>query len=188
MTLRLHHRTAGLTLIEVMIAIGILALVVSAIYSTWTSILKATRVGLDAAAAAQRERLSMEVIEEALAYTQFSEANARLYGFVAENGDEGRLSFVSRLPESFPRSGKYPEAVRRVEFSVQPGRDGDRVLVVRQAPLLKDFDKDEEAHPLVLARNVKKLAFEFWNERRSEWSDEWTQTNLLPKQIGRAHV
>jgi type II secretion system protein J len=184
MNLRPRHRPAGLTLIEVMIAIGILALVVSAIYSTWTSILKATRVGLDAAAASQRERLSMEVMEEALAYTQMYAANANLYGFVSEGGDDGRLSFVSRLPKSFPRSGKYGDLdVRRVEFSLQEGRDGDKVLVVKQAPLLMDFDKDEDAKPLVLARNVKKLTFEFWNERKSEWTDEWTQTNLIPKLV-----
>jgi len=184
MKTRRRHAAAGFTLLEVLIAIAILAGVVGTIYSTWTSILKATRVGLDAAAAAQRERLSMEVIEEALAYTEMFAANARWYGFVAESSGDSRLSFVSRLPSSFPRSGKYGDLnVRRVEFSVQPGRDGDKVLVVKQAPLLMEFDKDEEAKPLVLAHNVKKLTFEFWDLRRGEWVEEWTQSNQIPRLV-----
>ncbi len=179
-----RNAASGFTLIEVLIATAILAGVVGTIYSTWTSILKATRVGLDAAAAAQRERLSMEVLEEALAYTEMFVANANWYGFVAEGGDDARLSFVSRLPSSFPRSGKYGDLdVRRVEFSLKAGRDGDKVLVVKQAPLLMEFDKDEEAKPLVLAHNVKKLAFEFWDLRRGEWVEEWTQSNQIPRLV-----
>jgi type II secretion system protein J len=179
-----RRAAAGFTLIEVLISIAILAGVVATIYSTWTSILKATRVGLDAAAAAQRERLSMEVMEEALAYTEMFMANANWYGFMAEGGDDSVLSFVSRLPDSFPRSGKYGDLnVRRVEFSLQPGRDGDKVLVVKQAPLLMEFDKDEEAKPLILAHNVKKLTFEFWNLQRGEWVEEWTQSNQIPRLV-----
>lgn len=180
-----RRQTAGLTLIEVLIAVGILAMVVAAIYSTWTSILKATRVGLDAAAAAQRERISMEVLEEALAYTQMYAANVNWYGFVADTGgDEARLSFVTRLPKSFPRGGKFGDLdLRRVEFSLHDGPDGDRELILKQAPLLMDFDKDEDAKPLVLARNVKKLEFEFWDSRKNDWVDDWTQSNQVPRVV-----
>jgi hypothetical protein len=123
-------------------------------------------------------------MEEALAYTEMFQANASWYGFMAEGGDDSTLSFVSRLPSSFPRSGKYGDLdLRRVEFGLQSGSDGGKVLVVKQAPLLMDFDKDEEAKPLVLAHNVKKLQFEFWNLQRGEWQDEWTQSNQIPRMI-----
>lgn len=177
-----RRRQAGVTLIEILIAIGILMLVVAAIYSTWTSILKATRVGLDAAAAAQRERLSMEVMEQALAYTQMYVANGKRYWFQAENGDDARISFVSRLPKAFPRGGKFGEFdLRRVEFALRPGDQAGKELILRQAPLLMEYDEDEMEHPLVLARNVKSLKFEFFDQQKNEWLDEWANTNKVPQ-------
>lgn len=179
-----RRRQAGVTLIEVLIAIAILMLVVVAIYSTWTSILKATRVGLDAAAAAQRERLTMEVLGQAIAYAQMYVVNGRWYWFEAENSDEARVSFVTRPPKAFPRGGKFDEFdLRRVEFGLRPGDGGGRELIMRQAPLLMDFDKDEMQHPMVLARNVKDLRFAFYDPQRDEWLDEWANTNKVPQLV-----
>jgi hypothetical protein len=58
-------------------------------------------------------------------------------------------------------------------------------LVLRQSPILMDFDRDEMEHPLVLARNVKELLLEFWDPRVNDWTDAWTQgqTNQLPKMV-----
>src|SRR5205814_2813945 len=49
-------RSRGFTLVEILVAIGILALVLAAIFSSWTAILRASKTGLDAAAAVQRSR------------------------------------------------------------------------------------------------------------------------------------
>jgi hypothetical protein len=46
-----------------------------------------------------------------------------------------------------------------------------------------DFDQDELDHPLVLAKNVKEMALEFWDERANDWIDAWNQTNQLPKMV-----
>jgi Tfp pilus assembly protein PilE len=179
-----RRHEAGVTLIEILIAVAILMMVVAAIYSTWTSILKATRVGLDAAAAAQRERLSMEVLQQALAYAQMYVVNGRWYWFQAENGDEARISFVTRPPKAFPRGGKFGEFdLRRVEFALRPGEDGGKELILRQAPLLMEFDEDELEHPLVLARNVKDLKFSFYDQQKDDWQDEWANTNKVPQMV-----
>ncbi|HTL18319.1 MAG TPA: type II secretion system protein GspJ, partial [Patescibacteria group bacterium] len=107
--------------------------------------------------------------------------NQNYYAFVAENGSEATLSFVSRLSPSFPRSGKFAGLdVRRVTFSVESSPEGGRQLVLRQTPLLMDMDKDEKEYPLVLAKNVKDFKTEFWDNRLQDWIDEWKQTNQLP--------
>jgi hypothetical protein len=46
-----------------------------------------------------------------------------------------------------------------------------------------EFDQDETEHPLVLAKHVKELLFEFWDTRANDWTDTWGQTNQLPKLI-----
>jgi len=179
-----HGRSGGFTLIEIMMAMAIFALVLTAIYAVWTLILKSSKLGMAAAAQVQRERISVRVIEDALISTRSFAADLQHYAFVAENGDEATLSFVARLPKSFPRSGKFGDFdVRRLTFSVESKLGSERQLVLRQNPILMDVDVDEKEHPLVLAKGVNKLRFEFWDVRLNDWVDEWTQTNQLPKLV-----
>ncbi len=173
---------AAFTLVEILIAMGIFSMVLASIYSTWTAILRASKVGTDAAAAVQRARVTVRTLEESLSSAQSFVLNQDLYGFVAQNGDDAYLSFVARLASSFPRSGKFGDLdLRRVTFSLESASDssGQR-LVLRQTPLLMDMDEDEKQHPVVLAKNVKEFKTEFWDSRLQDWIDEWKQTNQLP--------
>jgi type II secretion system protein J len=184
MRLRLPDARRAFTLVEVLIAIGILGLVLTAIYSSWTSILRATKVGLDAAAAVQRSRIALRTLEDSLACAQAFGQGGTYYDFLSENGEDASISFVARLPKSFPRSGKFGELdVRRVTFSVESGTDNSRQLVLRQAPILMEMDEDEQNYPLVLARNVKEMEFQFWDLRKNDWVDEWKASNQLPKLV-----
>ena len=78
---------SAFTLVEIMIAIGILSLVLAAIYSSWTAILRASKTGLDAAASAQRARITIRVLEDSLGSAQSFAANLPYYYFDAENGE-----------------------------------------------------------------------------------------------------
>ena len=172
------------TLVEILIAIGILSLVLAAIYSSWTAILRASKVGLQAAAAVQRSRMAVRTIEDSLICMQSFGANLDYYGVVAESGSEGSLSYVARLPKAFPRSGKFGGLdVRRVTFSIEASQDGAKQLVLRQNPILMEWDIDEKEHPLVLAKFVNDFKIEFWDQRKAEWMDEWKQTNQMPKLV-----
>jgi type II secretion system protein J len=173
---------AGFTLIEILVAIGIFSLVVAAIYSCWSAILRSSKVGLDAAARTQRSRMALQSIEESLTYARMYAANAeRYYWFEGNSGSDAWLSFVAQLPRSFPRGGKFGDlTMRRVEFSLQEGAGYTRQLVLRQRPLLMDYDQDEENHPLVLAREVEEMIVNFWDQQQEDWIDEWTLTNEIP--------
>lgn len=179
------ERTTAFTLVEILIALGIFSIVLAAIYSSWTAILRGSKVGLEAAAAVQRARIASRTFEETLTSVQSFALNRGYYGFFCENGNEAILSFVSRLSPSFPRSGKFNGLdVRRVTFSLEQ-HDGTRELVLRQAPLLQEMDKDEQNFPLVLETNVREFKTEFWDTRLQDWVDEWkdNQTNLLPAMV-----
>jgi general secretion pathway protein J len=175
---------AAFTLVEILVAIGILGLVLTAIYSTWTAILRSSKVGLEAAAAVQRARIAARVIEESLGSVQDYAANQDLYYFDAKNGEEAYLTFVARLAASFPRSGKFGDMdMRRVTFAVESGSAGGDELVLRQNPILMDLDIDEREHPVVLAKNVQKFLIEFWDTKKEDWIDEWKQTNQIPSLV-----
>jgi general secretion pathway protein J len=184
-TSRVRCGAGAFTLIEVLIAMAILSLVVAAIYSSWAAILRASKVGLDAAAEAQRARIAMRVIEDSLGSAQLFVASGSNYAFVTENGSEASLSLAARLPKAFPRSGKFGDLdLRRVKFSVEPSSAFGRQLVLRQKPILmKEMDIDEENHPVVLAQDVREFRLEFWDLRTGDWIEEWVATNQLPKLV-----
>lgn len=184
MTRRPGRRGSGFTLIEILVALAIFTLVVTALYAGWTTLIRASKTALEVAAQTQRQRVAIRTIEEALTAARSFAADLSHYGFVAENGDQATLSFVARLPKSFPRSGRFGDLdVRRVAFSLEAGPNSTRQLVLRQTPILMDFDQDEQNHPIVLARNVRALVLEFWDPRTGDWLQEWTQTNTLPKLV-----
>jgi hypothetical protein len=171
-----------------LLALSILSLVIAAVYSSWIGIVKASKAGVEAAASAQRERMAMRVVEEALGSVQLFVANPRYYSFVPDKAvtdGADTLSFVARLPKSFPRSGKFGDFdVRRVTFSVEAGENSKKQLVLRQRPILVDeMDEDEKVHPVLLARDVKKFVVEYWDQTAKDWTDEWTLTNQLPKMV-----
>jgi type II secretion system protein J len=178
---------SAFTLVEILVAMAIFSLVLVAIYSTWMAIMRASKSGLEAAAAVQRERIAMRALEESLMSARMFVANSRHYSFVADTQEEfAALSFVARLPDSFPRSGRFGGLVmRRVTFSVEAGTDSQNQLVLRQEPLLMEPDMDEEEHPLVLARNVSLFKLEFFDAtpRINDWVEDWKQTNQLPKLV-----
>lgn len=169
------------TLLEVMLAVVIFTMVVAAIYSSWLLILRATKVGEEATAQVQRRRMAVWTIEHALMCVQSFQASVQYYTFVVQNGDDPLLSFTARLPDDFPRSGEFGGLdMRRVTFSVEQGPNSENDLVVRQNPVLMDLSKDEEEHPLVLARNVEKFEVDCWDPATKDWSDEWNNTNQIP--------
>jgi len=95
-------KTRAFTLLEIMVALGLLSVIVVAIYSSWHSIVKASKVGLDAAAASQRMRISMGTLQDSLLSACMFSENARYYAFLADSdGDFASLSFVARSPAHF---------------------------------------------------------------------------------------
>jgi type II secretion system protein J len=175
--------SSAFTLIEIMVAIAIFALLVAAVYSTWMVILKSIQVGDAAGARAQRERIAIRTLEDSLTCIQSFQASMGYYTFNITNGDQPALSFVARLPDIFPRNGKFDANLRRLTFSVEARADSERDLVLRQNPILMDQDADEQQIPLVLAKNVKDFIVECWDTNALDWVDEWDSTNSLPPMV-----
>jgi type II secretion system protein J len=172
------------TIIEIMIAMTIFGMIVAAIFSTWSALARGSLAGNRAAAKVQRSRVALQWLEDSLGSARSFVADVQYYTFDAENGSEAYLSFVSKLPPSFPRSGRWPESdVRRVTFSIESGDNYAKRLVLRQAPVLMDMDEEEQNYPIVLANDVKKFQMEFWDKQKADWLDEWTQTNQIPQMV-----
>ena len=187
LSFEIPHSKFGFTLIEMMIAIAIFSLVLAAIYSTWGAIMRSTQVAQDVAAQAQRQRIALRTIEDSLMAIESFQASPHYYSFVMEGEDASVLSFTARVPEIFPRNGKFinPNTgrdfnLRRLTYLLEPGEGGQKNLVLRQNPVLMDLDQDEQQFPLLLARNVRKFAVDCWDTNKLEWATEWLNTNAIP--------
>ena len=190
---------SAFTLVEIMVAMIIFSMVIASIYSTWALVMRASEVGQNAAAQAQRQRVVLRAIGDALMGVESFQASQKYYWFKLENGGTPFLSFVARLPDSYARNGKFVGAAggrdassRRVTFSLAEGANGEKDLILRQSPILMDTDQDEEKYPLVLARGVKEFTIEWWgtnNLDHAEWSKDWddNQTNSIPQML-RVHL
>jgi type II secretory pathway component PulJ len=171
-------------LIEIMVSIAIFALLVTAVYSTWVLIIKSAQVGQEAAAQVQRQRIAIRTIEDSLTCIQSFQASMQYYQFLVENGQSPQLSFVARVPDVFPRNGRFGDFnLRRLTFTLENTSDSERDLVLRQNPILMDVDPDEQSTPLVLARNVQDFIVECWDTNTMDWADTWDSTNSLPPMV-----
>jgi prepilin-type N-terminal cleavage/methylation domain-containing protein len=205
---RAGGNSRAFTLVEIMVALAIFTMVIGSIYATWALVMRATEVGETTAAQAQRQRVVLRAIGDALMGVESFQASQRYYWFKLANGSEPFLSFAAHLPATYARNDKFvgeatiidPDgnirgldaSSRRVTFSLARGADGGKDLVLQQCPLLMDMDKDEQEYPLVLAHDIKEFTIEWWgtNEmNETGWFKDWDdkQTNSIPKML-RVHL
>jgi type II secretory pathway pseudopilin PulG len=171
------------TLLEILVALALFSFVLVSIMECWKLIVTGSKVGLEAAASAQRARTGILTIQEALQTAQMSLGSLDYYTFEADtSGKFAALAFTARLPDKFPGSSLFGDAsTRRITFQVERGADNKNNLIMTQWPLLVAVTKDATPYPIVLARDVSVFNIEFWSDKEKDWVVEFPETNNLPK-------
>lgn len=177
------RREEAFTLLEVMVALFVFMIVLASLFATWTIVLRSNAAALRMATDAQRARMAIRTVEDAIVSAEMvTGPNSRYYHFnLAAEGDFSSISFVGHLSESFPGSGYFGgERVRRVTFSVDKNQ-----LLMSQISMLAPPDSDDGSYPLELAKDVQAFFIEVWDPRLSKWTQEWAaeKTNSLPRMI-----
>ncbi|MFM1770782.1 MAG: hypothetical protein RJA22_3311 [Verrucomicrobiota bacterium] len=175
------------TILEVMLAIGIFAMVLTAIYTTWICILRGSKAGLQAAQDVQRSRIALRTLEAAFNCTEMFVANMNQYLFVADtSGDMAAVSLAARVPDDFLGANQFrmlSQKVRRVTFYTEPGSGGMAELKMTIAPILVDTNSTFMPYTVTLAKDVTRFQMSFFDAQKNEWLDEWKYTNQLPKLV-----
>ncbi len=177
-------RSSAFTLIEIMVAIGVLGGLMVAIFASWQAIVRSSQIGITAAVEAHRTRVAVRSLTDAMSSTVLYELNMPYYAFLADTTESfAAFSLVARLPSSFPGSGLFfDQPLRRVTFSVEP-TNSTHQLIMRQNPILSPLEEGQEAYPMVLAKNVGAFTMEFLDLRSGEWMPEWIYTNQIPPMV-----
>jgi len=175
---------SGFTLLEVLVALSIFALVLGLLYGTWKVLVQGNLAGLRLAADAHRTRMTVQTIEEALNSAVRFDRNRTYYGFSAEGADGvPQLSFAAHLASSFLGSGRFNgQKVRRVTFRVESSPGGSSVLMLYQKSILADLAPEDPGYGMPLAQDVSAFEVTFPDPRLGieKFVPEWKNTNSLP--------
>jgi type II secretion system protein J len=174
----------GFTLLEVMLAVTILAIVVTAVYGIWSVSLQAWRRGEDAAAMFQRQRIVLESLSELTKSAVYFDSNTSVYRLYGRHDEtEGDLiSFVTASDALLPPSEMAIAGMRRVTIWLAKDQLDRPLLAIANAPAL-EIDDAPQPTSHVLSTDVSGFSVRYWHASMSEWRDDWQEENTMPDAI-----
>lgn len=176
-------RPSGFTLIEVIVAISLLAFGLALSFGTLRGASKATG---RAEVVAQRDEHLRAV--QGFLRAQLAGALPVAFVFDSETGgasflraSPNKLEFVATMPGYLSRGGPYLQTLELV-----PGSNGQRLMFQNQL-LTTDGPLDAEREPVLLLDGIAEGAFELrdLDEKAlpGEWQPEWNASARLPPMI-----
>ena len=176
-----RRAASGFTLIELVLALSIVAIMVTMLFSGLRTGLRAWQSGEDRAALLQHSRGMSQMLEDALAGTSWyldllaQEANTPVLLF---KGEKDRIYFVTSSPPLPPTT---PIPFVAVTLSIDQGTTPG--FAIRQKAL-PNFDPFEEVLPSVVDPTVTSLLFRYSREAGA-WEEAWdaSEERSLPRAI-----
>jgi general secretion pathway protein J len=163
---------AGFTLLELLVAAGLLAmmgLILSVSISSIMSAIRESRETQDRYHAA-RVALGRMQREIAMAYLSKHQGEARTTKTVFL-GKPDSLVFTYLGHRRLVRGSRETDQ-GVVEYSLQRGDEG-RLNLVRREKVIIDDQPEKDGRRQVLATDVLKLRFEYWDMDREDWEGDW---------------
>ncbi len=186
----------GFTLMEVMIAVAITALMGAMIVGAFSSGMRAKEMVeadaehyrmLRAAMARMAREVGAAFVSDAYDTKRYRDQNDRPTNFI---GERDQLIFTSFTNQRLYADAKESDQVV-IEYSVKTSTERDargrQDLVRRANPVVQD-QMDRGGTEDVLFEGIKKLEFEYWDSERKDWVDEWDtrrfeRKDLLPTRV-----
>jgi general secretion pathway protein J len=179
-------RVHGFTLLELMLAILLLAVLLAGTYGAIRTAVHAMHSGETAIDRANRLRVAQEFMRHQisrimpLAFGQDKNTNTN---YVFE-GERNTMRFVAPMPGYLSKGGPY---VQTLSFAGNR-RNGKQLLFTDE--MLNGFDLDEksaETEPSILLDQIADGRFEFRtldeNGEMTDWSDQWDDPSMTPVMV-----
>lgn len=179
------RRSSGFTLIEVMLAITLVALIMGMAYGGFRASIRATTSGEQRIEETNRLRVTHQFVRRQLAQARslIIEQDEEAGEQVRFVGESERVRFVAPMPGYLSYGGAYVQ-----EFSLERGEDG-LDLVFYFALLNGYLPGDlEDSEGVVLLENLGSGGFFFMGldeeDQTPYWADFWEETARLPLAVG----
>ncbi len=173
----------GFTLMELIVAVGVFALMGVLILGIVSGMFSVSRdtddvVEVNHMARVAMERMSRDLSQAYLSLNQGIEEKTKTL-FVGKR-DELLFCYMGNIPV---KAGGLETDQGVVEYRLgdrSEDREG-RDLVRRFKPIVDD-DPEDDGEELVIATGVKKLQFEYYDREEEGWDDEWEADDPLSDQ------
>jgi hypothetical protein len=171
---------------EVLLAVAILGILITCVYSTWNAALTSWRRGSEASDVFQRQRIVMETLKELTQSIIFFSSTPTLYTVVGTQtpGLGDSVSFVTASDAFLPPSEAADAGIRRVIISLERDQYGRTYLAIVNRPALSPDDQSgEQPQAHVISMDVSGFYVRYRDPRDGSWNDKWEEANLPPAAI-----
>jgi prepilin-type N-terminal cleavage/methylation domain-containing protein len=175
-------KNRGFTLVEVMIAAAILALIVTMLYGAFAGSLKTMEISTEGAEVYRKARVVLNRMAQEISCAQLpleQENPGMEYAFVGEDKVEDdvpqdTLHFISTaLPLRGPSRG-----VKAVGYYIAPDPVTDKLSLMMKEDTIPDDRPEEGAKGFLLAEGIGGLDFTYYDSQGREWK-RWDTTTPL---------
>lgn len=178
----------GFTLLEILLALSILAIMSVMIFGSFRSIVESVAATEEAMESLHHAEIVFEQLVSSLRSASFFDSNPSAFTFLHEPGTgtppEDMLSWVTGSMAFLPP--RYPtlQGLNRIFLSIED-IDGQRGLAVSAFPHLKSLEDDrvDQIEPWMISPRVKGLRARFYDMRTDEWMEEWEDERQIPQVI-----
>jgi general secretion pathway protein J len=181
----------GFSLVEVMIAVAITALIGGMTLGAFRQVDRAREISREQGDryAAARLALSRLARETAMAYlSEHYDKNRMRERPTLFRGRESALLFTSMAHERLVRDAKESDqAVYEYTVEADPDHPGEEALFRREKARI-DEDPERGGRKELVADHVKAFRVSYWDDKRKDWSREWStrsvdHANDLPSRV-----
>lgn len=150
-------RQKGFTLVEILIALAILAMIVASTFTIFRSSSTSWQKGQTRSERYHNARVAVGRISKEISQAVISENS--LSRFIGEKKEVSFISFVSTAAEVFE--------LAEIEYWL----DRDQKLLMRNEDVEPDYDFSTQEHSDILADNISELEFSYYDGL--DWKDTW---------------
>ena len=168
------RQSRGFTLVEVVIALTIVATLLVVLFAGLRVGLAAWQRGDERSQALERARSVNQIVTRTLAgaYPYQAAAIDREPARLLFEGERERVAFATTVPP-FPSAD--PVAFTAVTLAMTSGAQGGLALTQKVLPNGKPFDP--ALRPVFVDGAVTRIRFRYLKERNGEWTDRWNAAN-----------
>lgn len=183
-----RHRRAAFTLIELLVALAIFSLVSAMSGGIFWSITKAWNRGGEMLEQLQYGEFAMEQLVTALRGAAWFPSKPEAFGFWLDpRGGTSRtaaneISWVTSGTAFLPPDSPFQHGLHRLSVTVE-GSGEKRGLVVNAWPHLAEEEDRRNVESWLVAPEVNGLSCEWYDFEDERWSQDWEETNSLPKLV-----
>lgn len=176
-----RKRTSAFTLVELLVALAVVAVAFTIVWQSFAAITRAWRRGGEVVDQVRHGDFVIDQLVSAMRSAAYFPMKPERYGFWLDNrGTRDQVSWVTSGTAFIPPDSPLAQGLRRIMVSIEANDDGDDAFTVRAFPHLAEEIEKNKADVWPISTRVKGLDIRVWNPEDKQWDDEWEDTNKIP--------